>query len=206
MAILPLLRSLHLEPEIQALQEFQKHFADYRDIDRSILTLAVENTNLKAQQLAFGPAREAADHFKDALGAIASSVPPKDRCGADGLVATATLAVREIQVLYAPHIAESSDAGMIRMEREMASLEARAKGAVTSLTELVPETARTALPAALERFEDISRQIVSLSRRNSNVRSLDLSLRTKPALTAACDQSLRVLQDLLAKEDIKSTR
>jgi hypothetical protein len=43
--------------------------------------------------LAFGPAREAADHFKDALGAIASSVPPRERCDADGLVAKATLAV-----------------------------------------------------------------------------------------------------------------
>jgi hypothetical protein len=208
-ALLPLLRSLHLEAESQALEEFQKHFAEYREIDRSILTLAVENTNLKAQQLAFGPAREAADHFKDALGALASSVTLEDRCGAEALVAKATLAVREIQVLHAPHIAESSDAGMNGMEQDMASLEASAKGAVTSLTELIPGAARPASSSALSalaRFEDISRRIVALSRRNSNVRSLELSLRTKPALTAGCDQSLRVLQDLLSKEDIKATR
>ncbi|HEX7508534.1 MAG TPA: hypothetical protein VF550_17300, partial [Polyangia bacterium] len=60
--------------------------------------------------------------------------------------------------------------------------------------------------AALDRFKDFSRQIVALSRRNTNVRSLRLSLQTKPALTAACDASLRALQDLLTKEDIKATR
>ena len=38
------------------------------------------------------------------------------------------------------------------------------------------------------------------------VRSLELSLRSKPALTAACDDSLRVLQEALAKEAFPATR
>jgi hypothetical protein len=208
-ALLPVLRSANLAPEIQALEEFGRHFAEYRELDRTILTLAVENTNLKAQRLAFGPAREAADHFRDALSAVASSTPPKDRCSADGLIGKAILAVREIQILQAPHIAEPSDAAMTSMELEMASLTATATDAVTSLTQLVPPAERPRLSSALSAFDQfgaISRQIVELSRRNSNVRSLDLSLRTKPALTAACDASLRTLQELLAKEDIKATR
>jgi hypothetical protein len=208
-ALLPLLRSLSFSKEIQLIEEFGKHFAEYRELDRSILTLAVENTNRKAQRLAFGPAREAADNFRDALGGVASSIPPKDRCSVEALTAKATLAVREIQVLHAPHIAEPKDAAMTAMEQEMEKLEASARGAVRSLTELVPRGTHPALTTALvalDRFKDISRQIVALSRRNSNVRSLELSLRTKPALTAACDQSLRALQDLLATEDIKATR
>jgi len=208
-ALLPVLRSVNLAPEVQALEEFGKHFAEYRELDRTILTLAVENTNLKAQRLAFGPAREAADHFKDALAGAASTIPFKDRCSADGLVATAMLAIREIQVLYAPHIAEPDDAAMTAMEREMARRTAIAKDAVSALTQLVPPAERTRLaPAlsALDGFGETSRQIVQLSRRNSNVRSLELSLRSKPPLTAACDASLRTLQDLLAKEDIKATR
>jgi hypothetical protein len=207
-ALLPVLRSLTLAKEIQLLEEFGKHFAEYRELDRSILALAVENTNLKAQRLAFGPAREVADSFRDALGAVASSASTKDRCGVDALVARATLAVREIQVLQAPHIAESNDAAMTRIEQEMASRATTARGAVTSLRELVPSAlpALTTALSALDRFEDLSRQLVALSRRNTNVRSLELALRTKPPLTAACDQSLRALQDLLAKEDIKATR
>jgi hypothetical protein len=208
-ALSPLLQRLSFPDESRVLEEFAKHFAEYREIDRSVLALAVENTNLKAQRLAFGPAREAADSFRDALGAVASSVAPRDRCSAEGLIARASLAVREIQVLHAPHIAESSEAAMSDMEQKMAQLDASARSAVTSLAELVPAGSRPTLTralSALDRFAQTSRQIVQLSRRNSNVRSLELSLRTKPALTAACDDSLRTLQNLLEKEDIKATR
>jgi hypothetical protein len=51
-------------------------FAEYRVLDRKILDLAVENTNLKAQRLALGPAQEAADAFRDALKAAR---PPRPR-------------------------------------------------------------------------------------------------------------------------------
>jgi len=208
-ALLPLLSNLKLSNELQLLEDFGKRFAEYRELDRTILTLAVENTNLEAQRLAFGPGREAADNFRDSLGVVASGVSPRDRCAVDGLIAKAILAVRETQVLLAPHIAEPNDDAMSGMEREMASLTKTAQAAVTSLTQLVPGAERPGLAtalSALDRFQDICRRIVALSRRNTNVRSLELSLRTKPALTAACDQSLRALQDLLAKENIKATR
>jgi len=207
--LMPLLHSLSFSREIQLLEDFGKHFAQYRELDRTILTLAIENTNLKAQDLAFGPAREAADNFRNALGAVALRVPPKDRCKIDGLIAKAVLAVREIQILYGPHIAEPNDAAMTDMEQAMANQDTSARGALTSLTEVVPRDVRPALAtalSALDRFKDFSRQIVALSRRNTNVRSLKLSLQTKPPLTAACNESLRALQDLLTKEDIKATR
>jgi len=208
-ALRPVLHSLSFSKELQFLEEFAKHFVQYRELDRTILTLAVENTNLKAQDLAFGPAREAADNFRNSLDAVALKVRPKDRCRIEGLIAKAVLAAREIQVLYGPHIAEPNDAAMAKMEQEMGNLDTQARDAVTLLTELVPRAVRPALSialAALDRFKDFSSQIVALSRRNTNVRSLKLSLQTKPALTAACDGSLRALQDLLTKENIKATR
>jgi hypothetical protein len=208
-ALMPLLLNLSFSKEVEFLEDFAKHFAQYRELDRTILTLAVENTNLKAQRLAFGPAREAADNFRDSLGAVALKIPPKDRFRIEGLMAKAVLAVREIQILYGPHIAEPNEAAMTGMEQEMANLDANARGALASLTEFVPRDMRPSLStalAALDRFKDFSRQIVALSRRNTNVRSLKLSLQTKPALTAACDESLRALQDMLTKEDIKATR
>ena len=78
-----------------------------------------------------------------------------------------------------------------------------------ALAELVQPNARPALAAALsalDQFKGISTQIVALSRRNTNVRSLELSLRTAPALVTACDDALRALQDALAKEGSKATR
>jgi hypothetical protein len=208
-ALRPALSSVKLSAEIEALEEFAKRLAKYREFDRTILSLAVENTNLKAQRLAFDPAREAADKFKDALAAMTALVPVKDRCSAEALIAQAVLAVREIQVLHSAHIAEPNEAAMTSLEREMTDRSASAKKAVTSLTELVPPGERGQLAgasSALDRFQDLSRQTVELSRRNSNVRSLQLSLRDKPTLTAACEASLRVLQDSLDKEDIAATR
>ncbi len=207
-ALSPLLQGLGFTKESGFLDDFRKHFGDYRKVDGEVLTLAVENTNLKAQQLSFGPARQAADGFRDSLGNIVSTVAAKDRCGAENLSSQATLAVRDIQVLQAPHIAEPDDAAMTRMEQEMARLDQAARDALKSLTELAPKAApaTAAALAALDRFKDVSAQIVKLSRRNSNVRSLDLSLRTKPALTAACDDSLRAVQEALAQEGSKATR
>ncbi len=173
------------------------------------MTLAVENTNLKAQRLSFGPARQAADGLRDSLGAIPSNVPPNDSCRVEGLVAKAILAVREMQVIQARHIAESDDAAMTRMEKEMADLGGVARDAIKALADIVPPSARPLVDTALlglDQFNDISGQIVALSRRNSNVRSLDLSLRQKPPLTASCEGSLRSLQDALAAEGSKATR
>jgi hypothetical protein len=203
------LRLAHLgyPAEIQLLEEFDKHFGEYQTLDRNVLELAVENTNLKAQRLSFGPVREAADAFRDALEPLGPKA--KDHCRVETLVARAVLAVRDIQVLQAPHIAESDDAAMTRMEAQMGALQATAAGALEAIGGLVDAAAQaevTAAAAALDRFRDLSAQIVKLSRRNSNVRSLSLSLREKPVLTAACNDSLRALADALAKEGFTATR
>jgi len=205
----PLLATLGFAGEIRIFGEFQTHLAEYRKLDRSILALAVENTNLKAQSLSFGPARTAADAFRDSLTPVAASFPPKDRCQVAELVAQAVTAVREIQVLYAPHIAEREDAAMTKMEQEMADLDTIARDALKKLDGLAPPTASPSLAAAreaLDKLQTISGQIVALSRRNTNVLSLDLALRKKPALTASCDERLSALQLALANEGSKATR
>lgn len=205
-ALTPDLRSLGYPAAIGFIEDFGKRFAAYRALDRKVLDLAVENTNLKAQHLSFGPASEAADGFRTAIeGAGAQS---KDHCRVESLAAKAVLAVREVQVLHAPHIAESDDAAMTRMEAEISRLEATASDALGQLSALEPpaQPQLAVAAAALDRFKDLTRQIVALSRRNTNVRSLELSLRDKPALTAACDDSLRSLEEALAKEGSTGTR
>jgi hypothetical protein len=54
-----LLERLKYSDEGRLLQEFVNRFTEYRELDRRILDLAVENTNLKAQRLSFGPTQEA---------------------------------------------------------------------------------------------------------------------------------------------------
>ena len=205
----PILQSLGYSEEVRVLEEFSTRFAEYRNLDRTILELAVENTNLKAQRLSFGPGREAADSFRNALEKVVPLDASRDTWRIKALVATAVLSVREVQVLQSPHIAEADDAVMTRMEKQMATSEAAARSALETIAPLLQPASRPQLAtanAALERFMGVNAQIIALSRRNTNVRSLALTLNQKGKLTAACEQSLYALRDALAKRGFAGTR
>lgn len=201
-ALQPLLQHLNYTDESRLLQEFVSRFAAYNELDRSILDLAVENTNLKAQRLSFGPGQEAADAFRDALEAVTGSAPANDTWRVRAIAASAVEAVREIQALQAPHIAEPDDAAMARLEKRMTASEQTARASLGTLTSVMPSAARpqlAAATAALDRFLSVNVEILALSHRNTNVRSLALSLTQKPALAAACEAPLRALGDALDK-------
>ncbi len=208
-ALIPLFRTLGLSSELRLLEEFSRHFEQYQKLDHTILELAVENTNLKAQKLSFGPVRDAADTFQRSLDALTQAAPPKTRCQIESLAKSAELAVREIQILHAPHIAEAQDAAMSALEKEMQKGFETAHGALNSLSSLIPPSSHAELDAAkgaLERLKGLHDQIITLSRRNSNVRSLELALGQGRTLATDCDTSLSMLQDALSKEGFKATR
>jgi hypothetical protein len=207
-ALARLLEGLNFSSELQMLREFEARFAEYKQLDSRVLELAVENTNLKARALSFGLGSQAADAFCRSLDSIAMGSLDADRCRVDRLVSEAVLAVREIQVLHGPHIAERDESAMARMEKQMTDLDAKARAALDSLRQLLPTAGSASADALtkLDQFKAVSNQIVQLSRRNSNVISLDLSLREKPRLKAACDERLQALQAALEEEGPKSKR
>lgn len=208
-ALAGILQGLGYADETRLLDEFRGRFAQYRALDRTILDLAVENTNLKAQRLSFDGAQAAADAFQDALETVTRLNPANDTWRTKALAATAVASVREIQALQAPHIAEADEAAMTRVEQRMAAAETVARQALAALAPLLHAASRsplTAATAALDRFMGVNAQIVVLSRRNTNVRSLALSLNEKGKLTAACEDSLRALRDALAARGSGGTR
>jgi hypothetical protein len=211
-ALRPVLQLLGYADEAHLLDEFTNRFAEYRTLDQRILDLAIENTNLKAQRLAFGPAQEAANAFRDALKAVtaaAGKTGGKDTWHVEALAATAEITVREIQVLQAPHIADADEAVMTRMEKQMATSETAARQALDAIRPLLPPAAQGQLrvaTAALDRFMDLNTQIIVLSRRNTNVRSLALSLDQKRKMTTACEESLHALQTALGKRGYTGIR
>jgi hypothetical protein len=205
----PILKGLGYNDELRAVDAFGARFDDYKKLDAEILPLAVENTNLKAQRLSFGPAREAGDAIHQSLDTAVRSAAAKDTCRAEALAARASAAVLDIRVLEAPHIAESEDAAMTKMEGQMAASEASARTAIEQLKSIVGPAGRPAVDSAasaLDRFKSVNAEIVALSRRNSNVRSLALSLGRKRKLVADCDDQLRALSEALAKHPFPATR
>ena len=208
-ALQRILQTLAYRDDIQHLDKFKGCFVAYRLLDADILPLAVENTNIKAQRLSFGPAHEAANAFRQSLETAARSNASKNRCCVEVLVARAAAAVLEVQVVQARHIAESDDATMSQMEMEMANSEAAARNAVETLKGQLPSDAGPQLSAALaalDRFKALNADLVTLSRRNSNVRSLALSLGRKRTVTAECDDILRALEETLTKHGFTATR
>jgi hypothetical protein len=204
-----ILGELAYRDESQQLQTFKACFGGYRALDADILPLAVENTNIKAQRLSFGPARDAAIAFRQALEAAGQSSAAKNACCVEAPIRRAVAAVLEVQVIEARHIAESDEAAMSQMERDMATSEGVARQSLDDLKQLLASTARPhldAATAALDRFKAINGELVALSRRNSNVRSLALSLGKKRTVTAECDAVLQGLEGALSKRGFPATR
>jgi len=200
------LHGLGRADEVGLMDSFRKKFGEYKTLDAEILGLAVENTNLKAQHLSFGPGAEAADAFRKSLDEAAQAAASKE---IEALAARAALSVRDIQVLQARHIAEADEAAMTRMEHDMADKEAAARKDLAAIAARAPSASKPSIAAAgaaLDRFKAVHTEILSLSRRNSNVRSLALSLGQKRMVTAECDEFLLALQDSIAKHEFRATR
>jgi len=208
-ALKPILQDLGYAEEARLLEEFGGRFGEYRALDRTILALAVENTNLKAQRLSFGAAQESADAFRAAVEAVVPSSTSPHHWRIKALAAMAVADLRELQVLQAPHIAAADDAVMTRLEQRMTTAEAGVRAALRELTAAVPQGSSREVVAAtapFDTFMKVNATILELSRRNTNVRSLALTLNQKGQLTNACEESLRRLREALAKRTIGGTR
>jgi nucleotide-binding universal stress UspA family protein len=75
-ALQPVLESLGYQTDLGHLTAFKASFDEYRRLDDEILTLAVENSNVKAQRIAFGPSREAARALTTSLEAARCELRP----------------------------------------------------------------------------------------------------------------------------------
>lgn len=189
------------KPEEEALlRRFEEAFAEYRKADEEVLALAVQNTNLKAYALSFGPATEALAKVEQTLRPLLGARGGKATEAA--LLATQALAgALRIQSLHAPHIAERTEARMDELEKRMAQADKEVRSALGALG----SSGGQAL-AAYEEFHAATAEIVRLSRLNTNVRSLDLSLGRKVKVLAVCDEVLLALKNQVGGIAAKATK
>ena len=188
--------------ERELLASFSTSFTEFQRVDRELLTLAVKNTNLKAFALAFGPAAQAVEQADTALSHFLTA-----NAGAPGrtllLAARAQAAMLRLEARLAPHIAEESDQKMDEMEALMSRDDQEVRGALDDLAQDPAFRSDPDLAAArtgYARFSELRTQILALSRENTNVRSLTISLDQKRKATAMCQDALAGLQQELAGE------
>jgi hypothetical protein len=197
--------------QMQLFREFSPCWEQLQAIDREVLSLAVQNTNLKAFKLSFVPAAATMRRMEQALNHLmdlASSSP--DAAGITRRAAQAVIGALAIHTLHAPHIAESTAARMDDLEADMARLDVQVSKALLSLRALVDEPGTPFLDAAWAAYQDfqkITAEIVELSRQNSNLRSFSLSLGQKRNTTAQCLDVLAALQESVKQSmTYKATR
>lgn len=197
--------------EQATLATFTAALAAYHRLDAELLDLAVRNTNLKASHLAFGPAATAVrslDHALSGLvrGAAGSNTPDARRVML--LAAAADGAALRIQATLPRHIAEETDAGMADMEAGLAAEQQVISDNLVSLSHLptvagTPELAEAR--KAFAEYRDLIREILDLSRQNTNVKSLALSLNQRRRLALGCQQALADIELAICREPLPET-
>lgn len=188
--------------EREMLARFSQCFTDYQRVDRDLLALAVKNTNIKAFALAFGPADQAAKEADFAMsGFLTKHASSPQRVLLLG--ASAQAALLRLETRLAPHIAEQSDAKMDELEALMAKDDREIRAALDGLAarpDLRADPDLAIARASYARFSEVRPQILSLSRENTNVRSLSMSLDQKRKVMLTCQDALFTLQQEIAGE------
>jgi hypothetical protein len=185
--------------EKDTLAQFSKSFTDFQRVDSDLLALAVKNTNIKAYNLAFGPAADAITRL------VSKSAPTPDARAVAPLAFGAQTAALRIQALLAPHIAEESDAKMDAMEARMTRDDQEVRKDLDGMAALPMFNGDADLATAASayaRFSEVRAKIIPLSRENTNVRSLAISLDQKRKVMFLCQDALASLQQAISEESI----
>jgi hypothetical protein len=192
--------------ERDLLAQVTAAFADFQRVDRDLLALAVKNTNIKAYNLAFGPAATAIKEMNAALARlVAAHADSSEAKTMMPLAFGAQISALRIQTLLPPHIAEESDQKMDALEALMATEDVQVRKSLDGLAALPKFGKEPELGTAAERyaeFNNLRTQILALSRENTNVRSLSISLNQKRKVMLVCQAALSALQQAILAEPI----
>jgi hypothetical protein len=199
-----------MQEERNLVIEFNNCWTELRKLDQVILKLAVQNTNLKAASLSREKGAEAMRRFEHALEDV---MRPYLGAQNEGRVARllchAMTSALKIYNLHSFHIAEESDEKMDQIEMQMKAEENEASKSLDELTGIVGEKSRQALLQAktdFTEFMEVTAKVIKLSRQNSNVKSLELSLGRKRKVAAQCDEILVTFQEAVQNRTFKATR
>jgi hypothetical protein len=198
------------DKEAKLLKEFSDNWTNIRAMDRELLSLAVENTNIKAANLSATTAGQAIANLERLL-REALDIPPSDseRAQAAKLAYQAVTAAFAIYSLETPHINEARDEKMDDLEAVMSVDEKKVRGALSSLSRLTGRYDRIInenIASAFSKFMEVHGEVIRLSRMNTNIKSLQLSLGRKRKAAAQCEEILNALQDAVQSRSFKATR
>lgn len=193
--------------EIEALRTVS---ADFRELSATyvgLLGLVGRNTNVRAAQLSRNEASQAVVRLQQALAPILDS----QNCSASKDASRVVTAALSILALHPRHIDESTDAGMNALEAAISEENRIALDALTDLGRILDadtglvEAARQG-QTAYAAFWEFNRAIVALSRENTNVDAVALSMGRKRLLQAKILSDVEKLSAVISEKEFSATR
>jgi hypothetical protein len=198
------------QDEQELMNEFATCWAEFGKLDQVILELAVENTNLKAAALSRGKGAETMQKFEQALEyLLQSSTGTQDESRIAGPVSRALIAGLKMYNLHSTHIAEATDEKMDQIEAQMKMEENKVADSFAALSDLVGTESLEAVSQAKTAFAEfaaVTAEVMQLSRKNSNVKSMELSFGKKRRIAAQCDAVLAAFQATVHNKTYKATK
>jgi hypothetical protein len=205
-----LVAAIPSQDEQRLMNEFTTCWAEFGKLDQEILELAVENTNLKAAALSREKGAEAMRKFEQALEDLLQSSPgTQDESRIAGPVSRALIAGLKLYNLHSPHIAEATDEKMDQIEAQMKTEENKVADSFAALSNLAGAESLEALSKAKTAFTEfaaVTAEVIQLSRKNSNVKSMELSFGKKRRIAAQCDTVLAAFQETVHNKTYKATK
>ena len=199
-----------LPRESEILNEFNNCWTQFRKLDETILVLATQNTNLKAQKISATQGVQEMDRFEQSLNRLihrnTNNNQPNEAVILSYEALTAGL---KIVALHKPHIEEADDQEMDKIEQSIKSYDESARKALGSLRRIADlrdsEDLNNA-ETAYERFMNLTGEVLRLSRMNTNIKSAELSLGRKSLISSQCQEILAPLQETVQAPRSNATR
>jgi hypothetical protein len=187
-----------LPQETDMINEFNICWGQYRKLDDTILGLAVQNTNIKAQKISATQCAQEMERFEESLNRLIRRNMPGGRCNQAAMLSYEALtASLKVFALHKPHIEEADDRAMDQIEQRIKSYHESARKALESLRHLADVSDEGDLKTAeiaYARFMDLTGEVLRLSRMNTDIKSAELSLGKKRLIVAQCQEILTSLQ------------
>ncbi len=199
-----------LPRETGILNEFNICWSQYRKLDETILGLATQNTNLKAQRISATQGAQEMEYFEQSLKRIIERNTNNSRCNEAVMFSYEALtAALKIFALHKPHIEEADDQAMDKIEQSIKSYDASARKALGAVRGIGDPSASEDLnnaETAYERFMKLTDEVLRLSRMNTNIKSAELSLGKNGLISSQCQEILATLQEAVQVQRSKATR
>lgn len=205
-----LIDATSLQDEEKFALEFNTCWTEFRKLDQVILDLAVQNTNLKATDLSHAKGAEAMRRFESSLEDVLRLNPGIPNQGRVAIpLWRATAAGLHIFNLHSSHIAEINDEKMSQIETEMQAEGEKVSKYLDELSGIVGKESQDTVVQAKSAFSEfmaVTANVIKLSRQNSNIKSLELSLGRKRKVAAQCEEILAAFQETVHDRPFKAAK